>query len=391
MPAWRRGQGVNEWRELAATALGALTPTHTPLTVNGLAAIVGPRARLDAWCGLSIDTRSSKVWSAANGGHGDYYGNEVCRIDLLADAPAWTEWFAGSNGSVVPSTTTPPSATDPSRARNTDGLPVSTHSYYGQQFMERQNRALRLGGSVSPSGSAYENVEGFDVSRPRGQSAWDPAGTFGFAVGSNNGGWTVAIGWCTTKDPITERIYTVVQPNIRRFTPAVSGVGGVWDVLGPLPNALNSGALGATAVDTRRNRLLWLLGQGASEAHICDLANGAWTARSLPSSAAADAMRTARGLSSSSGSHPQSSGMIYVADLDAYLVRQAAAGGRVFRIDPETLAVTELVTVGGGAVPGGSPFGGEQGVYTRWLFVPQLKGVVYFPNGTANAWFLRTH
>ena len=59
---------------------------------------------------------------------------------------------------------------------------------------------------------------------------------------------------------------------------------------------------------------------------------------------------------------------------------------------PEGRNSEELVhTQRGSAVSAGAPFGGEQGVYTRWLFVPQLKGVVYFPRSSSNAWFLRTH
>lgn len=391
MPAWRRGQAVNEWREISGSAMNLLVPTNDPRTNTGIPSIIGPRGRMDAWCGLSIDTRSSKVWSAANGGHGDYFGNEVCTIDLLADAPAWQEWFAGSTGNVVNFDSTTLAPTHPSRARYLDGLPCSTHSYYGQQFLERQNRALRLGGSIAPFGSAYENVESFDVSRPRGTQAWDLSSPFGMALGGTYGGWTPAIGWSCTKDPITERIYNVVQPRVWRFTPALSGIGGVWDSLGALPDALNSGAMAATAIDTSRNRLFWLLGYGSSEAHWCNLANGAWTPGSLPVSSAAAAMRSAPGLSSGSGAQPYSSGMVYVPELDAFLVRQAAGGGRVFKIAAATLDVSDLPTTGGSAISDGAPFGGEQGVYNRWLLVPQLKGVVYFPRASSNAWFLRTH
>ncbi|MCW5661957.1 MAG: hypothetical protein KIT60_30000 [Burkholderiaceae bacterium] len=390
MPAWRRGQAVSEWREIPGSAMSLLVPSREAKNTNGASAIVGPNARLDAWCGLSIDTRSSNVWSAANGGHGDYYGNEVCTIDLLADAPAWVEWFAGSSGNVVNISSSPP-AIDASRARYLDGTPVSTHSYYGQQFLERQNRALRLGGSVSPIGSAFETVEGFDTSRPRGQGAWDPAGTFGLCIGGSFGGWTPSIAWAATKDPVTERIYTLAYPKIWRFTPATTGIGGAWEVLSNLPDELNSAAMGATAVDTRRNRLLWLLGVGSPDPHLCDLDSGAWTRVPMPASAAADAMRSARALGASSGSHPYSSGMVYVPEIDAYLVRQAAGGGRVFRIDAATLAVTDLSTTGGAGVSPGAPLGSEQNVYSRWLLVPQLKGVVYFPRSASNAWFLRTH
>ncbi len=370
--------------------MAPLLPTNEAKTIAGGSAVFGPYGRMDAWCGLSIDTRSSKVWSAANGGHGDYYGNEVCTINLLADSPVWAEWFAGSSGNVVNASGDPP-ATSATNARYSDGKPCSAHSYYGQQFMERQDRALRLGGSIAPYGAAFENVESFSVLS--GARGWDPQGTFGFCLGGNNGGWTPSIGWCVTKNPLTEVIYTVTQPYIRRFTPWVSGVGGVWDILGRLPDELNSGGAGATAVDTRRNRLLWLLGDGPTDPYLCDLATGAWSVRQQASSSARDALRsaTALALDALTGPRPTSSGMVYVPEIDAYLVRQAASGERVFRIDAETLAVTDLITTGGGGVPAGATFRAEQGVFNRWLYVPQLRGVVYFPKAGANAWFLRTH
>ena len=353
-------------------------PTNTARQTTGVSAIVGPASRLNAWCGLSIDTRNSTAWSLANGGHGDYYGNEVVKIDLMANAPTWVEAFAGSDGNVVDAVTPPP---DPSHARYTDGLPCSTHSYYGQQFIERQNRALRLGGSTAPIGSAFENVEGFNINARQGVNGWDAAGTFGFCLGGNNGGWTPAIGWCVSKDPITEIIYVVNAPYIRKFTPAPSGVGGTWSILGTLPSALNTGALGATAVDTRRNRLLWLKGYGPNNPYTCDLASGAWTSRTHASSAAKTELD---GLS-------QSLGMVYVAQLDAFLVRAGAAGDKVYKIDAGTFVVSILTTSGGGNVPQSQVLSNEENVYNKWLFVPALEGVVYFPKSQVNAWFLRLY
>jgi hypothetical protein len=29
-------------------------------------------------------------------------------------------------------------------------------------------------------------------------------------------------------------------------------------------------------------------------------------------------------------------------------------------------------------------------VYTRWLYLPRLGGLLYLPRGSANAWFLAT-
>lgn len=378
MPAWRRGQAVNEWREIVGSAMVLSAPTNTARQTTGVAAIVGQVSRLNAWCGVSIDTRNSTIWSLANGGHGDYYGNEVVKVDLMADAPTWVELFAGSNGNVVDAVTP---ATDPSHARYKDGLPCSAHSYYGQQFLERQNRALRLGGSTAPIGSAFENVEGFNINAGQGINGWDAAGTFGFCVGGINGGWTPAIGWCVCKDPTTENIYVVNAPYIRKFSPSASGTGGTWSILSALPSELNTGALGATAIDTRRNRLLWLKGYGPNNPYTCDLATGAWTSQTHPASAAKTELD---GLSPSLG-------MAYVAQLDAFLVRANAAGDKVYKIDAGTFAVSLLATSGGGTVPQGQVISNEENVYNKWLFVPALEGVVYFPKSQVNAWFLRLY
>lgn len=375
-PAWKLGQAAGQWREIPGSSINALAPTHVARTLSGGTAVVGASSRLDAWCGLSIDTRSSKVWAAANGGHGDYYGNEVVRIDLLADAPAWVEWFAGSSGNVVDNVTGP-SSDHPELARYRDGLPTSAHSYYGQQFIERHNRALRLGGSMAPYGSGWQDVEAFDVTVAKGVNGWDPLRTYPPVFGSP--GWTPSIGFCACKDPATERIYVVQAPALRRFTPSTSGVGGTWDNFGNLPLALNSGALGATAVDTKRNRLLWIHGYGPNNPYTCDLASGAWTSREHPASAAKTALDALS----------PSLGMVYVPSLDAFLVRANAAGPTVYRIDAETLAVSYLAVSGGDGVPRGAVLTAEEGVYNRWLNVPQLRGVVYFPRANANAWFLQ--
>lgn len=370
LPAWRRGQSVGEWRELPGSAMDRCKPSREAFRVDGVKAIFGPSARLNAWCGLSIDTRSSSIWAASNGGHGDYFGNEVMRFDLLADSPAWIEWCPGSAGNVVPMLKS---------AWYTDGKPASVHSYYGQQFLECQNRALSLGGSTAHVGSAFEDVAGFDVSK-RDQSGWDPATTFGFCRGGFNGGWTPAIGWAATKHLVTEHIYTINTPAVYKFTPKGS-LGGTWERFSGMPvdaggkSLIDSGALGATAVDTMRNRLLWINGYGKRVPFTLDLSTRTWTEHpAIPQLAAIR----------------YSAGMVYVPALDAYLVRAGRAGGAVLRIDAKTLTAQELATTGGDSISATWPVHvDEENVYGRWLWVPQLGGCVYFPAAAANAWFLR--
>ena len=155
----------------------------------------------------------------------------------------------------------------------------------------------------------------------------------------------------------------------------------MWSILGPTPSLINTGALGATAVDVRRNRLLWLKGYGPGNPYTCDLATGTWTSRTMPASAAKTEL-DALG---------PSLGMVYIDVLDAFLVRANAAGDKVYRIDASTFEVSLLATAGGSGVPQSQVLDNEENVYNKWLFAPALEGIVYFPKSQSNAWFLRLY
>ena len=78
--------------------VGSGTSSTAPMAVQTYPALgnTGPQSKAIAWTGFSIDTRDSTVYSAANGGHTDYAGNEVNRIRLSDNAPAWTEPHAAT-------------------------------------------------------------------------------------------------------------------------------------------------------------------------------------------------------------------------------------------------------------------------------------------------------
>ena len=76
-------------------------------------------------------------------------------------------------------------------------------------------------------------------------------------------------------------------------------------------------------------------------------------------------------------------GLVFLTSQDAYLMKMAAAGD-VIRISPTTWAATTQATTGG------PPPDSVNGVYTRWLYLPGLKGIAYLPSAAANFWFLAT-
>ena len=171
----------------------------------------------------------------------------------------------------------------------------------------------------------------------------------------------------------------------RKMTPTANG--GTWATVGPWPPAGFTGYLAATAYDTTRNRIFIAKGGvgypsvGNKQYFVFD---GSTYSEVIPtgSRAVLDNAMT-------------SPGMVYVPQLDAYLVRLMAAGGEVIKIDAGTFNVSLLPTTAGGSVPAAPDVNAGtnqyENVYTWFLYVPALQGVVYVPTYTGNAWFLRLY
>lgn len=379
LPAWRVGQAVGEWREIAGSSMTLAPNTVIAHSLTGTTSVGGGNnygARLDAWGGAAIDTRVSRVWTVAAGGHGDFWNNEVCYQDLSSDTPHWVIHHAGSSGNVVDvdSPNDPPPA---SRARYADGLPCSRHTYYQTQFIERHNRAITCGGSISAPGSGYQDIEAFDVTVAAGVNGWDALYTYPGLYGA--AGWGNIEPACC-KDPTTEAIYAFHGIKTYKVSPSAVGPGGTASIV-VADTGLNSGAEGATAVDTLRNRLFWTHGFGlaATSCFLLNLTDYSHTTQAYTGAAAAAFSALSAAL-----------GVVYVPVLDAYLLRGRAAGAVVYSVNASTFEVTLLSTTGGAAVPAQAGSGYE-GVYNKWLYAPALGGVVYFPGSGYNSWFLRVH
>lgn len=365
VPAWRANMAINEWRELAGSAMSNFPPTVDPGRSSD-----GVHAKMDTWCGLSIDTRTSEVWSPANGGHDNYHGNEVDKFDLRADAPGWVEVLRSNTAAEF---TIPSSA-----PRYSSGRPASIHSYYSQQFIERHNRAVRVG-TPSPATTATPHfwaMEAFDATVAAGVNGWDAAGTYP-AVDSGQG---PTPDWAVTKNPLTEDLFLMYANNwVKKLTPSASGPGGTWAQVSTEPPPM-SAYDSASAYDTTRNRIFYFarnVSWGTGICHTFDPATGHFTARTLSGEPAT--------LAASKGGL----GMVYVPQLDAYLVRLGTAGGSVYKIDASTFAVTVF---GSAPIPAAdTSVGPYENVYTRWLLVPAFTGAIYFPRYNANAWFLRLY
>lgn len=350
-PAWRIGMVPLQWKELSNSAMSLRPPSVNPGRNSGSLS-----AKMDAWCGLAIDTRNSKVWGPANGGHDDYHGNEVMSFDLSADAPAWVEVMPSSSGFTVPSDTN----------YYSDGTPVSSHSYYTLHVIESRNRVIRFNvGAAATSGNPKPVVDGFNVV---GAGAWDAPGTYpNFPSGVTRS---------TAKNPLTEDVYCFVNNySVQKWTNATNTWSAVQNQFPPVDFEET-----ATAFDTARSRIFLLKGLGNAR-HTFSLSTGLFTQITLTGAAATAVNALSKAM-----------GMVYVPALDSYLVRGGLeGGGAVYKIDANTFECTLLSTTGGAGVPSTAVIAGSpENVYSRWLHAPKLGGIVFFPRYTSNAWFLAT-
>jgi hypothetical protein len=346
MPTWRQGQAVGEWRQIPNSALSSV-----PITVKTYPTLgnTGPSSKVDAWSGYAFDTRDSTLYSAAAGGHSDYAGNEVDRIRLSDNAPTWTE--------VLPST--PPSQINDSATHNADGRPASRHTCYGAAVNEVRDRVMVVGGSRWGNGFELPTMDGYSITGNR----WDAARTYPDPLqifGNQNCNATI-------EDKSNGDIYVFAQWTVMRWSNSTNK----WTAM--VSNSPIWGYMAATALDTKRQRILVAAG-GNNEHHIYDLATN--TVKSI----------TFGGSNAGIASSGEGNGLVYDANLDAYLFRRPGAGATVYRIDPQTFAVEPLSTTGGSSIPSA-----RNGVLKRFYFAPQLKGVVFGPSYNGNLWFLRTN
>jgi hypothetical protein len=284
----------------------------------------------------------------ANGGHHDYAGNEVNRIRLTDNAPTWTE----------PRPATPTSQILDSTSHYADGRPTSRHTFYGVVLNERRNRAMVLGGSRWGNGWPFPSFDGFNLAT----NDWDAAKTYPDALAD----FSSVVASAVIEHKSTGDAYAFANSSVMHW----SNTSNSWSRL--LANTTVYGQYAASAVDTKRNRIL-VVGGVANDRGVYDIATN--TMQSVSFS----------GPNASAMTGDTGNGLVYDPGLDAYLVRKANAGNTVYRINAQTFSVDALPNTNGAQIPSA-----PNGVWKRFLYVPQLKGVVYFPTYEGGFWFLRT-
>ena len=344
MPTWRQGIALGEWRQIAGTSL-----SNAPMAVKTYPTIgvEGPEAKVTSWNGYAFDSRDSSVYSVANGGHHAYAGNEVDRIKLSDNKPTWSE----------PRAATPTSNVIENSEYYADGAPTSRHTYYGSIINEKLNRAMLLNGAQYGNGYGVLSVDGFNLA----SNQWDPAGTYTRTPGPLK----TTPGAAMALHKASGDIYAFGWSEMYRWNSATNA----WTT----KSVPFNGQYSASAVDTKRNRIL-LVGGDKNIQATYDIATGLMQSVTLSGSEAG----------SVSG---QGNGMVYDPLQDAFLLRKEDAGADVYRINAQTLSVDKQPASAAGAQIPAAP----RGVWSRFIYLPALKGVVFFPVYDGDMWFLRTN
>lgn len=348
-PAWYNGIAVGEWRQISGTTS---KPVPSPLPSGASNSPPGV-ARFNSWNGSAIDTSNSDMIIAAAGGHQDYAGNEVLRLNLEADAPSWSMPTTSSTNTPVNVTHYP------------DGKPTSRHDYNTSVYSAQRDRIIKISAPsiwVSDGGS-----RGTCDSWNPNTNLWEPALTIPTIPNMANGGQIAKAG---TIDPNTGDMFILyVNSSSGNYEfRMLPHLGSAWNLMASPP--LNAtGDHDPVAYDSTRNQVLYINGNAFDR---WNKATNVWTSGTI---------------SGNSISSQDGTSLIYVPAIDRYIHKATTSGGALNQINPATMAATTFTTTGGGSI--GAPE--VAGTYSRFNFVPRLRGAVLAQSYSTNVWFVRLY
>jgi hypothetical protein len=307
----------------------------------------GPSSKVVAWTSFVIDTRNSKIYSVFNGGHTDYSGNEVDMFDPENETPHWVQTLAPTSTAQI---------IDDADYYG-DGRPTSRHTYYGAVYVEQTNKAMTFGGAKwSVFGSGTHAVDHYD-------STTNTCSTAGSHPDVPIDLYTSGDNPAVSKDPSTGDIYFIggyVAYAWRRAT-------NTWENLGDGISCYST----ASAFDSTRRRML-MVGSDRNAHHHFAVDTNVMTSITLSGSAAAAVQAQGQ------------AGMVYVSEIDKFLLITASGGGTVYQINPSTFECSVFATTGGSGVQAT-----VNGPYNKVLYSPRMKSIYYFPTYDQNPWVLR--
>lgn len=305
---------------------------------------------------------------AACGGHTDYHGNEVTFLDMAQDSPGWVIKTLPSNP--LPNPTTGQTAN--TFAYAVDGQPVAGHTYWIEEYLYRLDKVFRTHTSFAGTGGiSYPTVDGWKLST----ATWDAAGT-----------WSNTQATTTCMDSHGVLWGQGVDNHLWSFNPDLGA--SAWTDVGAIPGGTNIGNMCDDPVYDRLMQFVWGDGQGGGTAAttFCTLSktSSAGSVTQVTQTVNSSAAYTAwQALTASYQS------MIYIPQLDQFWVFAGGQSTTIYSLSRGGTANTwdmAVVTLFGATIP---LCAGSVGSYNRFRYSDDLRGVVYFPDGSKPVYYLR--
>jgi hypothetical protein len=367
VPTWTQ-DSVNNWVEIPGTTL-------LPTMVAPANATEGNNpSRFFAYSGGAIHPTTLQYF-AIGGGHDDYAGNDVYSISLAVQNPSWTRRSTATpavGGSFYADGTT--TSTGNGYAYYHDGRPSSRHTWSGAPqvipTLGAQGQLVTFGAdSVFGSGNGrFKNVDAWDIAT--NDYSWINPSPLANPNGPNpllpmqTGAGSSCL--AALKDARGD-VWAFFQSNgttvvASRWTASTQ----TWGT-----NVAMNRISVAQCYDSLRDRIFMFPYGGANTGQYFSALDGSgftyfsWGANPPPT---------------------PSGTAYYEPNLDKYVFLPQGYND-LWLVDPVTFASTQVVTTGTKPTIGG---GGLAGANTRLVYIPQYKGLAFFPTIDQNAFFIRT-
>ncbi|HEY7253689.1 MAG TPA: hypothetical protein VIG37_24580 [Methylomirabilota bacterium] len=320
-----------EWYEVPNSKLRGALPNPPSMGT--------PTSIMSAWTGGVWDPVREALILPANGGHGDYGGNEVYAFFLSS-----LSWQRLTD----PSPVHPPNRTIEALP---DGRPASRHTYGGVSFLPTADKVFVTGGSLWGDGGGSRGAWTFDVPSRTWERRADAPGSQVTAM--------------TAYDPTTKLVFSLIQNGrLVAYDPAKNswserGSAGTWAEYDPA----------RTMVLHPGRRTLLVVGGGKTT--MFDISRSYASVQPL-STTGGDQIVNAQG-----------PGLVYDPVTDRIV--GWAGGGDVYSLDLATRVWTRQPPTSS-AVPGPSP---NQGTYGKWQYIPSKNAFVAATRIDESVWLYR--
>lgn len=366
LPAWASALSVLQWHTISGEGakLSSVQPSPLPPTPNN------PSSKLYAWNGVTLNRSLSRVY-AYGGGHGDYSGNEVDTIDLMDASPAWVQRCPPTYGSAN-------IYNDPA-AFYADYRPAPTHTYYSFVHSHKvgfafvmTTRGMNAGGLPSPPGDwPYNNSGEWNPAFSDATGDWERINVHAFDQYpfQAGGDWTAQT---VMVHQITGDIYFNRPGHFThwKFDPS-KAAGSQWTQLSSGQG--NSQGYAGAAIDPTRGRL-FLAGNFGSDRDP--------QVRTLSTYETQSVTFTGLGASPLRCNQPcvvfdEYNDCFWTLRIDGFAIR-------LLKVDAETWDVTEPSTTGT------TPIIPDNGILSKAVYVPALKGIAFVNRYDEGVKFIRT-